>query len=52
MLRGQDAARAAGAIAAVMAAIVTHKANQDVVEKACRALSFLALDHPANEVRG
>ncbi len=46
----QDAARAAGAITAVVQALETHKGSQDVAHNGCLALAHLALNNPANQV--
>ncbi len=46
----QDAARAAGAIPAVMQALETHKENRDVAHYGCLALGSLAFINPANQV--
>ena len=46
----QDAARAAGAVAAVMQALETHKGNRDVAQWGCQAVGNLAANNPANKV--
>ena len=46
----QDAARAAGALPAVIQALETHKGNQDVAEQGCYAVGTLVSGNPANQV--
>ena len=46
----QDAARAAGALPAVIQALETHKGNQAVAEQGCWAVGRLVLNNPANKV--
>ena len=46
----QDAARAAGALAAVMQAFETHKGDRDVAQWGCYAVGNLAASNPANQV--
>ncbi len=46
----QDAARAAGALPAVMQALETHKGNEDVAEWGFRAVGSLAAANSANKV--
>ena len=46
----QDAARAAGAVAAVMQALETHKGDRDVAHRGCQAMARLAFNNPANQV--
>ena len=42
--------RAAGAVAAVMQALETHKGDRDVAQWGCHAVGLLALNNPANQV--
>ena len=46
----QDALRAAGALAAVVQALETHKGDRDVAQWGCNAVGNLALNNPANQV--
>ena len=46
----QDAARAAGALPAVIQALETHKGNQAVAEQGCYAVGNLVSNNPANQV--
>ena len=46
----QDAARAAGALPAVIQALETHKGNQAVAYWGCYAVGTLAAGNPANQV--
>ena len=48
----QDAARDAGLVPLVKAALDTHAGDPQVVWRGCDALGNLAKDHPANRVRG
>ena len=46
----QDALRAAGALAAVMQALETHKGDRDVAQWGCQAVGQLAANNRANQV--
>ena len=46
----QDAARAAGALAAVVQALETHKGDRDVAYWGCQAVVHLAANNPVNQV--
>ena len=46
----QDAARAAGALLAVIQALETHKGNPDVAYRGCWAVARLVANNPANQV--
>ncbi len=46
----QDAARAAGVIPALLAALTAHKLNRDVAEHGCQASGSFAYGNPANQV--
>ena len=48
----QDAARDAGLVPLVKAALDTPAGDPQVVRWGCEALGDLAADHPANRVRG
>ena len=46
----QNAARAAGALSAVIQALETHKGNQAVAVNGCYAVAYLVSSNPANQV--
>ena len=46
----QDAARAAGALPAVIQALETHKGNQAVAYQGCGAVAMLVFNKSANQV--